>query len=159
MGGSMRAYRQQRFDEVGDRCKDIRDYNRLNPWDRMNRVAVICDELAEMTDQTGEDKATKEKKAEIIRCLTELARMGRNVGMTLVCSLQRADTEGIPGKIRNNLDIRMVGRCADTSLIPSLLGAGKTSDFAAIPLDVPGRFYCNLDGGIIFQGYLVKDLE
>lgn len=155
----MRAYRQQRFDEVGDRCKDIRDYNRLNPWDRMNRVAVICDELAEMTDQTGEDKVTKEKKAAIIRCLTELARLGRNAGMTLVCSLQRADTEAIPGKIRNNLDVRMVGRCADTSLIPSLLGAGKTSDFAAIPLDVPGRFFCNLDGGIIFQGYLVRDLE
>ena len=155
----MRAYRQQRFDEIGDRCKDIKDYNRLNPLDRMNRVAVVCDELAEMTDQTGEDKATKEKKAAIIRCLTELARMGRNVGITLVCSLQRADTEGIPGKIRNNLDVHMVGRCADTSLIPSLLGAGKTSDYASIPLDVPGRFFCNLDGGIIFQGYLVKDLE
>lgn len=155
----MRAYRQDQFDEVGDRCKDIEHYNRLKPKDRMNRVAVICDELAEMTDQTGEDKDTKGKKAEIVRCLTELARMGRNVGMTLICSLQRADTEGIPGKIRNNLDTRMVGRCADTSLIPSLLGTGKTSDFAAIPLDVPGRFYCNLDGGIIFQGYIVEELE
>ena len=155
----MRAYRQQKLDEVGDRCKDIEDYNRLNPWDRMNRVTVICDELAEMTDQTGEDKATKDKKAAIIRCLTELARLGRNVGMTLVCAMQRADTEAAPGKIRNNLDVRMVGRCADTSLIPSLLGAGKTSDFAAVPLDIPGRFYCNLNGGSIVQGYLVRGLE
>lgn len=151
--------RQKRIMEAGDRCNNIDKYNRLNPHDHMHRIAVVCDEMAEITNATGEDKATKEKIAAIIRQLTRLAQVGRSAGFTLVCATQRPDVDAIPAKIRSNLDVRVVGRFADPTLIPSLLGAGKTSDFSAIPLDVPGRFFCNLDNGVILQGYVVKELE
>lgn len=153
----MRDFRQQRFDETSDRfgveCKNIEDYNRLNPGDTMNRVLICLDEVAEMTDLTGADKATRETINAIIRRLSKLARESRNTGLSLVLSLQRPDTDAVPGRVRANLDTRIVGRCADPVQAALVLGPGHADTLAAIPLDIPGRFYTNLDGGILYQSY------
>lgn len=133
----------------GKPCANIDVYNRFNPDNKLPRILVVCDELAEITDTTGLDKPNKELVNAIIGKLGTLARLGRAFGIHLIMATQRPDANVIPGQIKNNADIRICGR-ADNVLSTIILDNG---DAAGLPKDIPGRFLCNLDGGTIFQGY------
>ncbi len=52
-----------------------------------------------------------------------------------------------------HIPCRICGR-ADLILSQIILDNGSAAE---IPKDVPGRFICNLDGGIEFQGYAISD--
>lgn len=141
--------------ETGKSCPNIDTYNRLNPEHAFSRVMVVCDELAEVTDTTGMDKPNKELVNAIVGKLGTLARLGRAFGIHLVMALQRPDASALPGQIKNNADVRACGR-ADNVLSTIIMDNGDAAD---LPKDIPGRFITNLDGGTIFQGYMLPDLD
>jgi S-DNA-T family DNA segregation ATPase FtsK/SpoIIIE len=141
--------------EIGKSCPNIDTYNRLNPKHAFSRVMVVCDELAEVTDTTGMDKPNKELVNAIVGKLGTLARLGRAFGIHLVMALQRPDASALPGQIKNNADVRACGR-ADNVLSTIIMDNGDAAD---LPKDIPGRFITNLDGGTIFQGYMLPDLD
>ena len=75
------------------------------------------------------------------------------MGIHLLLATQRPDVKVMDGQIKNNIDCRICGR-ADLILSQIILDNGSAAE---IPKDVPGRFICNLDGGIEFQGYAISD--
>lgn len=151
--------RKIKFQETEQRthkkCPDLTEYNTKNPGQELSRILVACDELAEITDTTGMDKATKEQIAAITGKLGTLARLGRAFGLHLLMATQRPDANVLPGQVKNNADVRICGK-ADNVLSTIIMDNG---DAASLPKEIPGRFLCNLNNGTIFQGYVHPDLE
>lgn len=139
--------------ETGKTCASLEAYNCSTLWRGFPRTLVVCDELAEITDTTGLDKPTKELVNAIVGKLGTLARLGRAFGIHLILATQRPDANVVPGQIKNNADVRICGR-SDTVLSTIIMDNGDAAD---LPKDIPGRFLCNLDGGTIFQGYMVPN--
>ena len=139
----------------GKKCPNLDTYNKLNSGKELARIVVVCDELAEVTDTSGADKATKEQIASIIGHLGTLARLGRAFGIHLVMATQRPDASVLSGQIKNNADVRICGR-SDNVLSTIILDNGDAAD---LPKDIPGRFLTNQNDGTVFQGFIHPDLE
>ena len=96
------------------------------------RLLVVVDEVAELTCRDlGDDRAARAAQQAASGRLGEIARLGRSVGVHLVCCTQRPDAEAIPGQLKANLAFRV--RAAVNSYI--LLD----SDRAALLPPHPGR--------------------
>lgn len=134
---------------LGVPCPDLDTFNHLRPDNVRPRILIACDEIAELTDTTGLDKANKDLIAAIVAKFSVLARQGRAFGLHLLLATQRPDANVLPGQIKNNMDIRACGR-ADLVLSQIILDNG---DAAGISKDARGRFLTNIDGGIEMQGY------
>lgn len=117
----------------------------------MQRIVFACDEVAELLDKTGADKARKELLAQIEACLALIARQGRAFGIHLILATQRPDANILPGQIKNNMNIRICGR-ADTTL-STIIGDGRAAE--QIPHDAQGRFI--MEGGTVFQAYYFNE--
>ena len=87
-------------------ARDIKRYNQLqvNPEDRMPRIVVIIDELAELMMSTG-----KEVEESIVR----LAQLGRACGMHLIVATQRPSADIITGEIKANIPARVAFAVTD----------------------------------------------
>ncbi len=134
-------------------CVNISEYNRLNEL-QLERIIFACDEVAELLDKTGADKASKEVSAKIESMIATIARQGRAFGIHLILATQRPDANIISGQIKNNIDYRICGR-ADNVLAQIIL---DTADAASqVPKDEPGMFL-NQEG-IIFKGYLFEEAD
>ena len=114
----------------------------------MAAVIFAVDEVAEILDKTGLDKAEKEQVARIERSLSTIARLGRAFGIHLLLATQRPDANILSGQIKNNIAYRVCGR-ADNVL--SMIILDNTDAANQIPSDARGRFI-NGDG-TVFQGY------
>lgn len=118
----------------------------------MQRIVFACDEVAELLDKTGADKARKELLAQIEARLALIARQGRAFGIHLILATQRPDANILPGQIKNNMNIRICGR-ADTTLSTIIIGDGRAAE--QIPHDAQGRFI--MEDGTVFQAYYFND--
>lgn len=128
-------------------CANIDEYNSKS-GNFLLRVVFVCDELAELFDKTGANKAQKSLLEQIESKITTIARQGRAFGIHLILATQRPDANVLPGQIKNNMDVRICGR-ADNVLSQIIL---DTTDAATmIPKDAQGRFLMN--DGRIFQAY------
>lgn len=132
-------------------CSSLEDYNQLCPGNSLRRIAVVIDEIAELTDSTGMSKEQKDFAKSIVAQLSTLARLGRAFGINLFLGTQRPDATAIPGQIKNNLDVRICGK-ADQTLSMIILDNTSASDL--IPKDSQGLFI-NQDG-VLFRGYLLN---
>lgn len=130
-----------------DGCCNIYDYNNRCAL-YLDRIFFAVDEVAEILDKTGLDKAEKEQVARIERSLSTIARLGRAFGIHLLLATQRPDANILSGQIKNNIAYRVCGR-ADNVL--SMIILDNTDAANQIPSDARGRFI-NGDG-TVFQGY------
>ena len=130
---------------------NLAEYNKAT-GKNLPRYIFACDEVAEVLDTTGLDKAEKEATSQIVRYLSLIARQGRAFGLHLICATQRPDAALIPGQIRTNLPLRICGR-ADDILSRIILDSPTAAE--QIPPDAKGRFASNM--GEIFQGFLFDD--
>lgn len=130
---------------------NITEY-REKSGDYMQRIVFACDEVAELLDKTGADKARKELLAQIEARLALIARQGRAFGIHLILATQRPDANILPGQIKNNMNIRICGR-ADTTLSTIIIGDGRAAE--QIPHDAQGRFI--MEDGTVFQAYYFND--
>lgn len=139
-------------EQQGKTCSSLDAYNLLRPDGILPRIAVVVDEIAELTDTTGMDKEYKDLSKAIVGHLSTIARLGRAFGINLFIGTQRPDANAIPGQIKNNLDVRVCGK-ADNTL--SIIVLDNTDAATLIPKDSQGLFL-NQDG-ILFRGYLLDD--
>lgn len=142
-------HRRELFVEAG--TPNLAEYNKTT-GEKLPRYIFACDEVAEVLDMTGLDKAEKEVFAQILRHLSLIARQGRAFGIHLILSTQRPSADLIPGQIRTNLTLRICGR-ADDILSRIILDSPAAAE--QIPLDAKGRFVTNM--GQTFQGVLFDD--
>lgn len=122
--------------------------------EHLNRLIFACDEVAEVLDKTGMDKARKERVGQIESKLATIARLGRAFGIHLILATQRPDAQLIPGQIRNNLDCRICGR-AERVLSELVLDSSAAAE--QIPKDAKGRFL--LYDGTVFQAYWFDEMN
>lgn len=130
---------------------NIDKYNKATGAD-LQRYVLACDEVAEVLDTTGLDKAEKEVFAQIVRHLSLIARQGRAFGIHLILATQRPSANLIPGEIRTNLTFRICGR-ADDILSRIILDSPAAAE--QIPPDSKGLFVTNM--GQTFKGFLFDD--
>lgn len=128
-------------------------YNKGND-ENLKRLIFACDEVAEVLDKTGMDKAQRERIGQIESRLAIIARLGRAFGIHLILATQRPDAQLIPGQIRNNLDCRICGRA---ERVLSELVLDSTAAAEQIPKNARGRFL--LYDGTVFQGYWFDERE
>ena len=124
--------------------------NRCKTGEKSLKIQLLCgrnqslgyDEVAELLDKTGADKARKELLAQIEARLALIARQGRAFGIHLILATQRPDANILPGQIKNNMNIRICGR-ADTTLSTIIIGDGRAAE--QVPHDargvLDGRWY------------------
>ncbi len=143
--------RLERWRAVG--ATSFPDYIEKSGDTAIGRYVLLIDECAMLTDY-GTSKEAKAFSAEVIDALAAIARTGRAVGIHLIISTQRPDMNAVPGSIKSNLDVRIVGKC-DTTLSTMVLGDGRAA--ALIPPDSQGRFVLN-NGyeDIVFQAYYTE---
>lgn len=130
---------------------NLTEYNKAT-GENLPRYIFACDEVAEILDTTGLDKAEKEVFAKIVRHLSLIARQGRAFGIHLMLSTQRPSADLIPGQIRTNLTLRICGR-ADDILSKIILDSPAAAE--QIPPDSKGLFVTNM--GQTFKGFLFDD--
>lgn len=130
---------------------NLTEYNKAT-GEKLPRYIFACDEVAEVLDTIGLDKREKKVFAQIVQCLSLIARQGRAFGIHLILSTQRPSADLIPGQIRTNLALRICGR-ADDILSRIILDSPAAAE--QIPLDAQGRFVTNM--GQTFQGFLFDD--
>lgn len=141
--------RKLQFNRYG--CANIDEYNKVT-GEELPRLIVACDEVAELLDKTGRNKADKELLGQIEGKLSLVARQGRAFGVHLILATQRPDATIIPGQIRNNIDFRVCGR-ADSVLSKIILDNTSAADL--IPKSARGRFVTG--DGTVFQAYYMDE--
>lgn len=127
-------FREQGYANFADYCND-------HPIE-LRRIIFACDEIAELLDKSGLDKAEKEQVALVEKSLSTIARQGRAFGIHLILATQRPDATILNGQIRNNLDYRICGRADD---VLSKIVLDKTDASERIPKYERGLFLTNFD--------------
>ena len=136
---------------VAAEASNLNEYNQIT-GDHLQRYILACDEVAEVLDKTGLDKAERAILSSIEKHMSLIARQGRAFGIHLFLSTQRPSAELIPGEIRTNLTLRICGRADD---ILSRIILDNTDAVEQISPDAKGRFITNM--GQSFQGFLFDD--
>lgn len=137
-----------------DHVRNLSQYNKKNPDNQLPRIVLFVDEAAEILDTTGLPKEQKAEIAEITSLLSRGARKYRALGLTLCICTQRPSNDIISGQIKNNLDLRIAGKC-DSVLSDIILDTTEAS--RQIPKDSVGLFFSNTAG--LFRGFLLDDTE
>lgn len=139
-------HRKVQFVEAG--CRNIEEYNQRNTDEKLNRIVVACDELAEMLDTTGASKERKVSIRQIEAYISSIARLGRAFGLHLFLSTQRPDADVLSGQIKSNMTYRICGRADD---VLSRIILDNTDASERIPKDAKGVFLTH--DGTLFKGY------
>ncbi len=134
--------------------RNLSQYNKKNPDNQLPRIVLFVDEAAEILDTTGLPREQKAEIAEITSLLSKGARKYRALGLTLCICTQRPSNDIISGQIKNNLDLRIAGKC-DSVLSDIILDTTEAA--RQIPKDSVGLFFSNTAG--LFRGFLLDDTE
>jgi S-DNA-T family DNA segregation ATPase FtsK/SpoIIIE len=101
-------------------------------------IVVAIDEFALLRDER-----------EVMRVIEDISAIGRALDVYLILSQQRADRDVMPGRLKQNLTVRMAFRHADR--INSRITIG-TYEAADIGIEERGRFYLKRERLELLQG-------
>lgn len=140
---------------VSHSCRNIEEYNSKND-EKLNRIIIACDEVAELLDKTGLKKSTNKEKLELMEkieeYITSIARLGRAFGIHLILSTQKPSADIINGQIKTNLGNRICGS-ADKILSQMVLENNFASE--KIPPNSKGVFINQND--VLFKSFLLDE--
>lgn len=140
---------------VSHSCRDIEEYNYKND-EKLNRIIIACDEVAELLDKTGLKKSTDKEKLELMEkieeYITSISRLGRAFGIHLILSTQKPSADIINGQIKTNLGNRICGS-ADKILSQMVLENNTASE--KIPPNSKGVFINQND--VLFKAFLLDE--
>lgn len=80
-------------------CRDLDDYNRRNPDNRLPKIVLVIDEMADMMESSYK----KSVESNIVR----LAQKARACGIHMVLATQRPTVKVISGQIKANIPARV----------------------------------------------------
>lgn len=133
--------------------RDLEEYNKKYPKNKICRIVLLCDEIGEMLDKDGADKEEKKEIEEISKHMSKLARLSRAPGINMILATQRPDAKVLTGQIKANLVARISGRMVDSYNSEMVLGNTKATEIS----DVRGRFMYSLGPETWeFQAYAFK---
>lgn len=138
---------------INAKVPNIYDYNKTTE-NKLNRIIVCCDEIAEILDKTGLNKEEKTLINEIESKISTLARLGRAFGIHLILSTQRPDAEILKGQIKINIAYKICGR-ADKILSQIILDNSEASE--KISAQDQGMFLTNT--GVLFKAYFLDETQ
>lgn len=137
---------QDLFDEIGRRyklladaeCKNFSSYNALHPETKLPRIVCVIDEFAELvlSGKQGQD---------ITSTITRLTNLGRAIGVNVFICTQRPGANILDTNIRNNLNLAIGGKMANSTQSRIILDDGALAD---IP-DIKGRMILRLDAKFV----------
>ncbi|MGW8823383.1 FtsK/SpoIIIE domain-containing protein [Paenibacillus lautus] len=96
-----------------------------------------------------DEVALLKKEKDIMEGIEEISAIGRALGVFLILSMQRPDSDVLDGKLKNNLTVRMAFRHSDEINSRITLGSGEAAD---IQQSQKGRMILKLDGLKPVQG-------
>ncbi len=83
-------------------CRNILEYNRRNPQQRLSWIVIVVDEFADIMLTLS-----RTERANFERQISRLAATGRNIGVHLVLATQRPTTDVVTGTIKANIPARI----------------------------------------------------
>jgi len=114
-------------------ARDLPTYNQRAEFP-MARIIVIIDEFASVTEQGELTKS-------IHNSIHQLTSKARAVGINIVICTQSPRVDIIPGKIKDNCSVKIVGRAGDTQHSRIMIGTGAAAHIA----DVKGRMLLKIE--------------
>ncbi|QCT03788.1 Cell division FtsK/SpoIIIE [Paenibacillus algicola] len=96
-----------------------------------------------------DEVALLKKERDLMDGIEEISAIGRALGVFLILSMQRPDSDVLDGKLKNNLTVRMAFRHSDEINSRITLGSGEAAD---IQQSQKGRMMLKLDGTKTVQG-------
>lgn len=104
----------------------------LPAWDRPPYIVLAIDEVALL-----------KRDRDVMDAIEEIGAIGRALGVYLILSMQRPDSDVLDGKLKNNLTVRLAFRHADGINSRITLGSEEA---ASIKQSEKGRAIAKLDG-------------
>jgi S-DNA-T family DNA segregation ATPase FtsK/SpoIIIE len=104
----------------------------LPAWDRPPYIVLAVDEVALL-----------KRDKDVMDAIEEIGAIGRALGVYLILSMQRPDSDVLDGKLKNNLTVRLAFRHADGINSRITLGSEEA---ASIKQSEKGRAIAKLDG-------------
>ena len=137
--------------------EDIDDWHEAGR-ERLPRVIVVVDELAQLSmgalgGKENDEARAAQKKA--VGLLCELGRLGRGLGVHLILGTQRPDADAIPGQLKAVCNGTVAFRVRNISNSQILLDC----DRAALLPQHPGRAVWAHEGLEEFQGIFLDNAE
>lgn len=108
------------------RARKLSEFNERFPAERMSRVVIVIEELAALMQGKKQTDIVQKK-------LTQLANLGRAVGVHLILCTQLPVVSVIPSTIKVSMWIRLAGKTQNTVESGVILGAGDAARLPAIP--------------------------
>jgi len=96
-----------------------------------------------------DEVALLKKEKKIMEIIEDISSIGRALGVFLILSMQRPDSEVLDGKLKQNLTVRMAFKHADEINSRITIGTGEA---AHIKDSDKGRMYVKLNGLKLAQG-------
>lgn len=115
------------------------------------RQVLVIDELASFTTHT--DKGYREQTTHLLH---EIARLGREFSMHLICCTQKPTAQAIGEQLKNNLPVRLVGMVTSPEESKTATGIAQAGAHR-----LPGKgAFVYVNGGTVrrFQAPLIEDL-
>ena len=147
----------RRMKLYGDReVESLKRWNREHPDQRMPYLVVVVDELAEVTSKGTGDREEQQQRRRAVHAISQIARLGRAVGIHMILCTQRPDAEIVEGQAKSNMGATLAFRTRDAIQSQILLGPGDVTA-SQIPAGIPGRgIWKWIDSGIQVQTPLLE---
>jgi hypothetical protein len=99
--------------------KELSEWNSNHPTQKMPRIVVIIDELAELMLSSGSEVRSAAKTL-----IERISNLGRAVGVNIVAATQLPTTEVIPLRVTGNMTASIAVRSASWRQSQTILGVG-----------------------------------
>ncbi|MBO6031916.1 MAG: hypothetical protein J6Q22_10785 [Prevotella sp.] len=132
IGGAVKDFDPTKNEFQGNSDRNITEYNRLHPDEKMPHVLMTFDEVASIMKNPEVSDRVKQD-------LSQILALGRSVGINCLLATQRADVASIPGDIKANAPASIAFKAAPDDAKASAAAKGLAGSGDFIMTDKEGK--------------------